>query len=57
VRRTVDVVYGAKVLVEDGAPVRTNNPARMDPYTFSILTKSADGALQSLQEGITCRSR
>ncbi|MDX2182309.1 MAG: DNA-directed RNA polymerase subunit beta' [Bryobacteraceae bacterium] len=34
------VVYGAKILVEDGAPVRTNDVLlEWDPYTFSILTE------------------
>jgi DNA-directed RNA polymerase subunit beta' len=34
------VVYGAKVLVEDGAPVKLNQALlEWDPYTFSILTE------------------
>jgi DNA-directed RNA polymerase subunit beta' len=34
------VVYGAKILVEDGAPVSTNQKLlEWDPYTFSILTE------------------
>ncbi|MBM3726331.1 MAG: DNA-directed RNA polymerase subunit beta' [Acidobacteria bacterium] len=34
------VVYGAKVLVEDGAPVKENQDLlEWDPYTFSILTE------------------
>jgi DNA-directed RNA polymerase subunit beta' len=34
------VVYGARVLVEDGAPVKANQILlEWDPYTFSILTE------------------
>ena len=34
------VVYGAKILVEDGAPVKENQDLlEWDPYTFSILTE------------------
>src|SRR5437016_8785697 len=34
------VVYGARVLVEDGAPVKSNQVLlEWDPYTFSILTE------------------
>ncbi len=34
------VVYGAKILVEEGAPVKTNQILlEWDPYTFSILTE------------------
>ena len=34
------VVYGARVLVEDGAPVKSNQILlEWDPYTFSILTE------------------
>src|ERR1035438_5040514 len=35
-----EVVYGARVLVEDGAPVKSNQILlEWDPYTFSILTE------------------
>ncbi len=34
------VVYGARILVEDGAPVKLNQVLlEWDPYTFSILTE------------------
>ncbi len=34
------VVYGARILVEDGAPVKANQILlEWDPYTFSILTE------------------
>src|SRR5258708_20567027 len=34
------VVYGARVLVEDGAPVKSNQILlEWDPYTFSFLTE------------------
>jgi len=34
------VVYGAKITVDDGAPVSTNKILlEWDPYTFSILTE------------------
>jgi DNA-directed RNA polymerase subunit beta' len=34
------VVYGAKILVEDGSPVKANEMLlEWDPYTFSILTE------------------
>ena len=34
------VVYGAKVLIEDGAPVKQNQVVlEWDPYSFSILTE------------------
>jgi DNA-directed RNA polymerase subunit beta' len=49
------VVYGAKILVADGAPVKTNQLLlEWDPYTFSILTE-VSGVIhfKDLQEGIT----
>jgi len=54
-----DVVYGAKVLVEEGAPVRTNQILlEWDPYTFSILTE-VSGAVhfKDLQEGISMQEQ
>jgi DNA-directed RNA polymerase subunit beta' len=39
-RERYQVVYGAKVLVEEGAPVKANQKLlEWDPYTFSILTE------------------
>ena len=33
-------MYGARILVEDGAPVKENQDlVEWDPYTFSILTE------------------
>jgi len=48
-------VYGARVLVEDGAPVKANQVLlEWDPYTFSILTE-VTGAVhfKDLIEGLT----
>jgi DNA-directed RNA polymerase subunit beta' len=49
------VVYGAKILVADGDPVKTNQLLlEWDPYTFSILTEvSGVVHFRDLQEGIT----
>jgi DNA-directed RNA polymerase subunit beta' len=49
------VVYGAKILINDGEPVKTNqNLLEWDPYTFSILTEvSGTVHFKDLQEGIT----
>jgi DNA-directed RNA polymerase subunit beta' len=49
------VVYGAKILVADGEPVKTNQLLlEWDPYTFSILTEvSGVVHFKDLQEGIT----
>jgi len=39
-RERYQVVYGAKILVEDGAPVKANQTiTEWDPYAFSILTE------------------
>jgi DNA-directed RNA polymerase subunit beta' len=49
------VVYGARVKVEDGAPVTLGQVmAEWDPYTFAILTEIG-GTVQfkDLQEGLT----
>ncbi len=49
------VVYGAKLMVEDGAPVQLGQTlVEWDPYTFAILTEIG-GTVQfkDLQEGIT----
>src|SRR6202451_1947664 len=53
------VVYGAKVLFEDGAPVKNNAVLlEWDPYTFSILT-DVTGVVhfKDLTEGLTMQER
>src|SRR5690242_2957112 len=54
-----DVVYGAKITVEEGAPVKTNQILlEWDPYTFSILTEvSGVVHFKDLQEGITMQEQ
>ena len=49
------VVYGAKVLVEDGARIKSNQILlEWDPYTFSILTEvSGTVHFKDLVEGMT----
>jgi len=49
------VVYGAKLRVNDGDPVKKNQILlEWDPYTFSILTeKSGVCHFRDLQEGVT----
>jgi DNA-directed RNA polymerase subunit beta' len=53
------VVYGAKVLVDDGAPVRENQDLlEWDPYTFSILTEiSGTVHFKDLHEGVTMQEQ
>jgi DNA-directed RNA polymerase subunit beta' len=53
------VVYGAKVLVEDGAPVKENQDLlEWDPYTFSILTEiSGTVHFRDLIEGVTMQEQ
>ena len=53
------VVYGARVLVEDGAPVSSNQVLlEWDPYTFSILTEvSGIVHFKDLVDGITLQER
>jgi DNA-directed RNA polymerase subunit beta' len=53
------VVYGARVLVEDGAPVKENQIlVEWDPYTFSILTEvSGVVHFRDLQEGVTLQEQ
>jgi DNA-directed RNA polymerase subunit beta' len=53
------VVYGAKILVEDGAPVKTNQVLlEWDPYTFSILTEiSGVVHFRDLIEGVTMQEQ
>jgi DNA-directed RNA polymerase subunit beta' len=54
-----DVVYGARITVEDGAPVRTNQILlEWDPYTFSILTEvSGTVHFKDLTEGISMQEQ
>ena len=49
------VVYGAKILIDDGDPVKTNQILlEWDPYTFSILTEvSGTIHFKDLAEGVT----
>ena len=53
------VVYGAKILVEDGAPVKENQDLlEWDPYTFSILTEvSGVVHFKDLMEGVTMQEQ
>src|SRR5579885_411228 len=53
------VVYGARVLVEEGAPVKENQIlVEWDPYTFSILTEvSGVVHFRDLQEGVTLQEQ
>ncbi len=53
------VVYGARLLVENGKPVKANQTLlEWDPYTFSILTE-VSGAIhfRDLQEGLTMQEQ
>jgi DNA-directed RNA polymerase subunit beta' len=49
------VVYGARILLEDGAPVKANQVLlEWDPYTFSILTEvSGSVHFKDLMESVT----
>jgi DNA-directed RNA polymerase subunit beta' len=53
------VVYGAKVLVDDGAPLKMNQVLlEWDPYTFSILTEiSGTVHFRDLHEGVTLQEQ
>src|ERR1700744_5405658 len=53
------VVYGARVLVEDGAPVKSNQILlEWDPYTFSILTEiSGVIHFKDLLDGLTLQEQ
>ncbi len=58
-RERYPVVYGAKVLVEDGKPVKANQVLlEWDPYTFSILTE-VSGAVhfKDLMENVTMQEQ
>jgi DNA-directed RNA polymerase subunit beta' len=54
-----EVVYGAKILVEDGSAVRANQDLlEWDPYTFSILTEITGTVhFKELQEGVTLQEQ
>jgi len=53
------VVYGARVLVADGAPVKPNQVLlEWDPYTFSILTEvSGTVHFRDMMEGMTIQEQ
>ncbi len=53
------VVYGARILVQDGAPVKANQILlEWDPYTFSILTEVSGGVhYRDLVEGLTLQEQ
>ncbi|MBI3282391.1 MAG: DNA-directed RNA polymerase subunit beta' [Acidobacteria bacterium] len=53
------VVYGAKIFVEDGSPVKANmDLIEWDPYTFSILTEvSGTVHFKDLLEGMTMKEQ
>jgi DNA-directed RNA polymerase subunit beta' len=58
-RERYPVVYGAKINVEDGAPVKANQILlEWDPYTFSILTE-VSGAIhfKDLIDGVTTQEQ
>jgi DNA-directed RNA polymerase subunit beta' len=54
-----DVVYGARVLVEENAPVKANQVLlEWDPYTFSILTEVTGVVhFKDLVEGVTLQEQ
>ncbi len=58
-RERYPVVYGAKILFEDGAPVKANQVlTEWDPYTFSILTEvSGPVHFKDLHEGISLQEQ
>jgi DNA-directed RNA polymerase subunit beta' len=53
------VVYGARIIVEDGAPVKSNQILlEWDPYTFSILTEvSGTIHFRDLIDGVTLKEQ
>jgi DNA-directed RNA polymerase subunit beta' len=53
------VVYGAKIFVEDGAPVKSNQVLlEWDPYTFSILTEVTGTVhFKELHDGLTMQEQ
>jgi DNA-directed RNA polymerase subunit beta' len=58
-RERYPVVYGAKINVDDGAPVKTNQILlEWDPYTFSILTEvSGTIHFKDLIDGVTTQDQ
>ena len=58
-RERYPVVYGAKINVEDGAPVKANQILlEWDPYTFSILTEvSGTIHFKDLIDGVTTQDQ
>ena len=58
-RERYPVVYGAKMNVEDGAPVKQNQILlEWDPYTFSILTEiSGPVHFKDLIDGVTVQEQ
>jgi DNA-directed RNA polymerase subunit beta' len=58
-RERYPVVYGAHIIFEDGAPVKTNEVLlEWDPYTFSILTEvSGVAKFKDMQEGVTLQEQ
>src|SRR5580704_6465409 len=53
------VVYGARILLEDGAPVKANQVLlEWDPYTFSILTEVTGTVhFKDLIDGVTTQEQ
>jgi DNA-directed RNA polymerase subunit beta' len=53
------MVYGAKIMVEDGGPVKANQILlEWDPYTFSILTEVTGSVhFKDLLEGMTMQEQ
>jgi DNA-directed RNA polymerase subunit beta' len=53
------MVYGAKIMVEDGGPIRANQILlEWDPYTFSILTEVTGTVhFKDLLEGMTMQEQ
>ncbi len=58
-RERYPVVYGAKINVEDNAPVKSNQVLlEWDPYTFSILTEiSGTVHFKDLVDGVTTQEQ
>ncbi len=58
-RERYEVVYGARILVEEGAPVKENQDlVEWDPYTFSILTEISGAVhFRDLVEGVTVQEQ
>ncbi|MGC2657636.1 MAG: DNA-directed RNA polymerase subunit beta', partial [Bryobacteraceae bacterium] len=58
-RERYPVVYGAKINVQDGAPVKANQILlEWDPYTFSILTEISGAVhFKDLIDGVTTQEQ